>query len=105
MSRFTRVLGLVGIIAFPVGPLSMAPAFAQPNAPAQLAQSTGGATVSGTATDQSGAPLGGVSVTMQGPHTYTTTAAADGTFSISGVVPGVYTVTSEKVGYGSVSDS
>ena len=102
--RFTRALSLMSVIALVGGPLCMAPALAI-SPPVLSAQSTSGATVSGTAVDQAGIPLANVVVTLRGPQTYTGNAGSDGTFKIDNVVPGLYAVTASKPGYGSVSET
>jgi outer membrane receptor protein involved in Fe transport len=63
------------------------------------AMAQGSTTVSGVATDVSGGPLSGVTITMVGPQTYTATTGDDGTYTISGITPGTYTVTAAKAGY------
>ena len=51
----------------------------------------------GIVTDaQTGTPISGVKVTLGTKVTYT---GSDGTYSISGVAPGAYSVTFEKSGY------
>lgn len=96
MLSMSRVLSVVGLAALIGGPLSMAPA------PAQIttAQNTPAATVqvTGTATDPQGTPLPGVSLTLSGPRTYSTTTNGQGGFRLS-VVPGVYTANAQKGGF------
>ncbi|MFN2459181.1 MAG: carboxypeptidase regulatory-like domain-containing protein [Candidatus Velthaea sp.] len=93
MLTFTRVLGLITALALIGGPLLTAPAFAQ-NAQAQTS-----ATVNGVATDSSGAPIAGVTVTLRGAQTYTTTTQANGTYTIANVQPGLYTLAASKGGF------
>src|SRR5512143_3857510 len=68
-----------------------------------LAQTTG--TVEGAATDQSHAPLPGVTVTLTSPNlqgTRTAVTAADGRYRFPSIPPGAYTVTAELSGFGKV---
>jgi hypothetical protein len=74
----------------------MAPAFAQ-STTAQAAPATA-AQITGVASDPGGTPLPGVSVTLSGPRTYTTTTDAQGRFSVT-VVPGIYVANARKGGF------
>ena len=68
-----------------------------------LAQTTG--TVEGTVTDQSNAPLPGVTVELTSPNlqgTRTAVTAADGRYRFPSIPPGAYTVTAELSGFGKV---
>jgi len=56
-------------------------------------------TISGTVTDPSGAPIGGVTVTADGPTPATTTTASDGTYSFTGLLAGDYTISFHLDGY------
>lgn len=49
--------------------------------------------IAGTVRDRSGAPVAGAQVTATGPQQVQTTTAADGSFTVNGLVPGEYTVT------------
>ena len=72
-------------------------------AAAALAQTTG--TIEGTVTDQSGAPLPGVTVELTSPNlqgTRTRRTAADGRYRFLSVPPGAYTVTANLSGFGTV---
>lgn len=77
--------GLVMIGFFFVAPT---PAFAQTSA-----------SVTGTVADESGAPIAGATVTLRGPTSPTTTTNSSGSFSFSGVAPGVYVLSVTKPGY------
>ncbi len=55
--------------------------------------------VTGTVTTTTHAPLAAVTVTLQGPRTYTTRTDAQGAFSIESVAPGVYEITWRKGGF------
>jgi outer membrane receptor for Fe3+-dicitrate len=83
------------IATFTVGPVSAA---TTPNVPVTVAQNAQ-ATVQGTVTDDSGAPVANAIVTMRGPETYNATSDTTGAFSISGVAPGVYVLSISKPGY------
>ncbi|HKD16746.1 MAG TPA: carboxypeptidase regulatory-like domain-containing protein, partial [Thermoanaerobaculia bacterium] len=66
------------------------------------AQTTG--TIEGQVTDQSGAPLPGVTLELTGTHlqgsTRTLVTAADGRYRFLSLVPGDYTVTASLTGFG-----
>jgi outer membrane receptor protein involved in Fe transport len=68
------------------------------------ATAQGTATLSGHVTDVQGAPLAGARITMRGPSTYTTTTDAAGSFSVSSVTPGVYSVNASRAGYNSATE-
>jgi outer membrane receptor protein involved in Fe transport len=70
---------------------------ATPNPASLVAQAT--ASVSGTVTDTTGAPVSGAGVLLTGPTSYSTTTNGKGAFAISNVAPGVYTVSISKAGY------
>jgi hypothetical protein len=68
-----------------------------------FAQTTG--TVEGTVTDQSNAPLPGVTVELASPNlqgTRSGVTSADGRYRFPAVPPGAYTVTAELAGFGKV---
>ncbi len=70
---------------------------------AAVAQTTG--TVDGTVTDQSNAPLPGVTVELTSPNLQgvrTAVTSADGRYRFPSVPPGSYTVTAELSGFGKV---
>ncbi len=70
---------------------------------AAVAQTTG--TVDGAVTDQSNAPLPGVTVELTSPNlqgTRTAVTSADGRFRFPAVPPGPYKVTAELAGFGKV---
>ena len=97
-------------LAFAVGVFSNpSAAAAQPSAAATVAPSPAGApapetgTIGGTITDANGGPLAGVSVTLTGPARATATTAPDGTYSLTGLLPGLYTLTAAKAGYNASS--
>ena len=86
--RFTLALSVCVLLLAPV---------------ALLAQTTG--TVEGTITDQSGAPLPGVSVELSSPNlqgTRTAVTSADGRYRFPSVPPGAYKVTGTLSGFGKV---
>ncbi|MBV8580601.1 MAG: TonB-dependent receptor [Candidatus Eremiobacteraeota bacterium] len=64
---------------------------------AQNAQATG--VVSGTVTSADGAPVGGASVTLQGPTPRSAQTDAKGAFSFTNVAPGTYSVVVSKSGF------
>ncbi len=57
------------------------------------------AAVTGTVTDESGAPIAGVTVDLRGITNKTTTTDSAGKFSVSGLVAGFYVVSASKAGY------
>lgn len=63
------------------------------------ASAQAGTAVSGVATDTSGNRLGGVTITLTGPQTYTATTADDGSYEIDNVAAGDYVATAMKGGY------
>ncbi len=86
--RFTLALSVCVLLLAPV---------------ALIAQTTG--TVEGTITDQSGAPLPGVSVELTSPNlqgTRTAVTSADGRYRFPSVPPGAYKVTGTLSGFGKV---
>jgi outer membrane receptor protein involved in Fe transport len=70
-------------------------------APVTVSAQTGTptATVNGRVTDESGAPIAGVTVDLRGATNKSTTTDAAGKFSISGLAAGFYTVSASKAGY------
>src|SRR5262245_35539125 len=86
--RFTLALSVCLLLLVPV---------------AVFAQTTG--TVEGTVTDQSNAPLPGVTVELTSPNlqgTRTAVTSADGRYRFPAVPPGPYRVTAELAGFGKV---
>ena len=98
MPSLSRVLSAVGLFALVGGPLSMAPAWAQSVPAAQIAQATA-SVVSGLVADTSNAPVAGAIITLTGPRTYTATSDAQGRYTITGVMPGVYVAAVSRAGY------
>ncbi len=86
--RFTLALAVCLLVLVPV---------------AVFAQTTG--TVDGSVTDQSNAPLPGVTVELTSPNmqgTRTAVTSADGRYRFPSVPPGPYKVTAELAGFGKV---
>ncbi len=102
MSRLSRVLCAVALVALAGGPLSMAPAFAQSATPPPTAPTTT-TQVSGTVSDTAGAPIAGAAVTLRGAQVYTATSDAQGRYALQ-VAPGVYTATVTRSGFQSGSE-
>lgn len=105
MHSTLRFLSVASIVALAGGPLSLAPAFAQTDSSAQLAQIqtlaptvTAPATITGTVRNPRGQGLGDASVTATGPRTITVRTHADGGFSIP-APPGLYTLVVSHGGY------
>ncbi len=98
MSRLSRVLCAVALVALTGGPLGMAPAFAQSAPPPPTAPTTTTQQVSGTVSDTAGAPIAGATITLRGAQTYTATSDAQGRYALQ-VAPGVYTATVSRSGY------
>src|SRR5512134_1309186 len=88
MSRSSRPLALL---------LALIPALLLPGI---LQAQRGG--VHGTVTDTSGAPVSGVSITLEGTGLGTTTQAA-GTYEFRNVADGIYTLRTRRVGYNPMS--
>ena len=63
-----------------------------------------GQTISGTVTDENGNGLAGANVTVEGTN-MGAAANSSGSYSISGVAPGTYTVSASFIGYNSSSKS
>lgn len=99
MSIITRILATIAIAAFSVGPVSAATA---QNATTLVAQASAGS-ITGTAVDETGAPIVGATVTVRGPQTYTGTTDAKGAFTISNIAPALYTIIVRKNGYDTAS--
>ena len=95
MRKLTSILAAVMIATFAVGPVSAATA---PNVPVTVAQNAT-ATVQGTVSDDTGAPLAGVNIVLRGSQTFTGTTDSTGAFTVSGVTPGVYVLSAMKPGY------
>ncbi len=82
VSKYLRLMGVVVAMAVPGG---------------LAAQATG--TVSGTATDrETGAPLPTVQIYLEGTQ-FGGLSTATGTFTLSNVPPGTYTVIAQRIGY------
>ncbi len=60
--------------------------------------------IQGTVVDSCGTPVSGATVTTN-PTGYSTQTAGDGTYRISGVTPGTYTVTASRSGYTNVQQT
>ena len=86
---FACVLGLVS------GPVSAAG-----TSTSQIAQATQNATVSGTAFDNTGKPLGGVTMTLSGAGIRKTVVTdSTGKYSFTNVTPGLYALSATRAGY------
>lgn len=95
MSNLTRILATLLFATLTIGPVSAATVLHAD----QVAQGAATGSVSGTAKTAEGAPIPGALVTLAGPHSYTATTDANGTFTIPDVVPGIYQITVEHPGY------
>ncbi len=97
MRIFARILAAIAIAAFAVGPVSAATAT---NASTYVAQAGTTGSLSGTALDETGAPVTGAAVVVRaGSTTYQTTTDAKGAFSIENIAPGLYTISVRKPGF------
>jgi hypothetical protein len=67
-----------------------------------LAQSASGS-ISGTVASGDQTPLAGAAVKLSGPVSQTATSAANGTFSVTGLPDGVYSVSISRSGYDAVT--
>ncbi len=91
------VLALFAGAFLAVGPLCTATVFAQNAAsPSSTAQT---ALVRGLATDNNGAPLAGVTVTLSGRVSQSVTTRSDGAYAFAGLPAGIYTLSASKSGY------
>ena len=100
-----RIFGIIGAFAA-VASFGAAGAGAAPAPAAASSAPTAAAnSLSGTATDAGGAPLAGVVIAVTGPAHASTTTAADGTYTLTGLPPGIYTVSATKPGYNGTSQS
>ncbi len=106
MTTFIRILLTSAIAAMLVGPISSATTFAatQGASVAQTApQSTGG--VNGVVKDNTGAPVAGATIRLEGKKSYSTISDAKGAFSVTNMVAGFYTVSVYKAGYQTARES
>jgi len=102
LSTFTRILAAMIIAAFAVGPVSAA---AAPNASKLVAQAASSGTFTGNAVDETGAPVVDATVDLHGAQNYTATTDSKGSFSLTGVAPGLYVVSVHKPGYQTATQS
>ncbi len=72
--------------------------FAAASAGSGLAQTAAG-TVAGTVTDMEGAPIASASINLRAASAYTGSSDDKGSFRITGVAPGVYTIAVIKAGF------
>jgi outer membrane receptor protein involved in Fe transport len=99
-----RILCAVMIAALAVGPVSAATVSnASTTTVAQAAAATSGLT--GTASDETGAPIVSARVHLRGPSSADTVTDAKGSFAFANVAAGVYTITLEKAGFETASES
>src|SRR5215472_13028490 len=99
LSIFTRILATIAIVAFSVGPVSAATVS---NTTTLVAQASAGS-ISGTAVDETGAPIAGATVSVSGQQNYSGTTDSKGSFTISNINPGLYTVIVRKAGFDTAS--
>ncbi|HZZ65634.1 MAG TPA: TonB-dependent receptor, partial [Candidatus Baltobacteraceae bacterium] len=57
------------------------------------------ASITGTVTDETGAPIPNANVTLRGPATLNTQTDGKGAFAFGSVAPGIYTLSVNKAGY------
>jgi outer membrane receptor for ferrienterochelin and colicin len=95
MKRLARIVAMLS--AFLIGAPAIAPALAA-DGPVTVAAAP--LTLTGTVVDAaSGLPLAGVTLTSNGPAVKSTTTARNGSFSMSALPAGLYTLTAELSGY------
>ena len=100
MPQTLRVLAAVFGLFLAVGPLGTATALAE--TAGIVAQATTTGSIIGTATDQQGQPLGGVTITATGPAgTRSASTDPNGAYSLTNLPPGLYQVTASRPGYSS----
>ncbi len=97
MHNFVRALVAIALAA-----TVAVPAYAATLANGQLvsqATSTTTGGISGTVTDDTGAPVVGAKITARGPKTVTKTSDAKGAFAFDNLPAGVYAIVAERAGY------
>ena len=85
---FSLLLGLA---------LAFAPLAAFAQAPAAPAGATG--SISGTVTTSDGVPIANAQVSLEGARSSAARTAADGTFTLTGIVPGIYSIVVTRSGF------
>ena len=99
MFRLLRILPVILMVSFVVGPVSAATPVSSHQVIAQAAPAATLASVNGTVTDNQGGPVAGASLFMVGPASYETTSDAGGKFAFASVKPGIYSLAITKPGY------
>ncbi|MEO9262895.1 MAG: TonB-dependent receptor [Candidatus Baltobacteraceae bacterium] len=100
----TLVLCTLFVATLAVGPVSAATASGAAPARVAQAQSASG-TVTGTITDDTGAPVANATVALVGATRLTTTTDAQGAFTFSNVPASVYVFSSKRAGYNSATQN
>lgn len=89
VTRFICTLATAGIILL----CTCAPAYAD------AAATPATASITGTVTDTTGAPITNAAVALRGPQRYSTTTDARGTFSLPAVASGIYVLVVSRPGF------
>jgi outer membrane receptor protein involved in Fe transport len=103
VKMLSRILTACVIACLAAGPVNVAAA--QPVIPSLVAQNVTTGAVAGSVSDESGAPIAGASVALNGPAHYHTTTDGKGAFTFAGVTPGIYTIAVTKAGYESANQN
>ncbi len=102
MHKLVRSLVAAALVAAVVQP-AYAATPASPELVSQATSTTTGA-LSGTVTDESGAPVAGATITIRGVETKRATTDAKGAFQLGNITAGLYTIDVEKPGYQSAHE-
>ncbi|MDQ2679910.1 MAG: TonB-dependent receptor [Candidatus Eremiobacteraeota bacterium] len=103
MNHFIRILSVIALAAFSVGPVSAATV--APQQQVIVAQSATTGSIAGKVTDSSGAPVSNANVKLSGASTYITATDAKGAFQIANITPGIYSVIVSKPGYNAENEA
>lgn len=103
MVTIIRILSVIALAAFSVGPVSAATV--APQQQVIVAQSAITGSIAGKVTDTSGAPVANATVNLRGAATYIAASDAKGAFQIENITPGIYSVVISKPGYNSENEA
>ncbi|MEO6912757.1 MAG: TonB-dependent receptor [Candidatus Baltobacteraceae bacterium] len=103
MVTIIRILSVIALAAFSVGPVRAATV--APQQQVIVAQSATTGSIAGKVTDTSGAPVSNANVNLSGPATYVASTDAKGAFHIENITPGLYSVVISKPGYNAENET